>query len=157
MFYKRKHGLDYRAIRLPNVVGPGAITHGYLEYFNKTIEESARGNAYTVYVKPQTRIPVIHIQDAVRAFMELASAPLERIRTANYITLGPAPIPTHADLVAVVRAKLPAARIDYQINEPVQRLIDSACATAYDDSCARKEWGWKHQYGLQEMVDSFLD
>ncbi len=89
--------------------------------------------------------------------MELASAPLEQIRTANYITLGPAPIPTHADLVAVVRAKLPGARIDYQINEPVQQLIDSACATAYDDSFARKEWGWKHQYGLQEMVDSFIE
>ncbi len=156
LFYKRKYGLDYRAIRLPNVIGPGAITHGYLEYFNKTIEESARGNAYTVYVGPQTRIPVIHIQDAVRAFMELASAPLEQIQTTNYITLGPTPMPTHADLVTAVRAKLPDARIEYKINEPVQKLIDSVCAERYDDSFARREWGWKHQYDLPEMVNSFV-
>jgi threonine 3-dehydrogenase len=138
------------------VIGPGAITHGYLEYFNKTIEESARGNAYTVYVGPQTRIPVMHIQDAVRAFMELASAPLEQLRTTNYIALGPTPMPTHADLVTAVRAKLPRARIEYQINEPVQKLIDSVCAVSYDDSCARKEWGWKHRYDLPEIVDSFM-
>jgi threonine 3-dehydrogenase len=156
LFYKRKYGLDYRAIRLPNVIGPGAITHGYLEYFNKTIEESVRGNAYAVYVGPQTRIPVIHIQDAVRAFMELASAPLEQIRTTNYITLGPTPMPSHADLVTAVRAKLPAAKIEYKIDEPIQKLIDSVCAKAYDDSCARKEWGWKHQYDLPEIVDSFV-
>jgi nucleoside-diphosphate-sugar epimerase len=52
LFYKRQYGFDYRGIRLPNVIGPGAVTHGYLEYFNKTIEESARGNPYTVYVGP---------------------------------------------------------------------------------------------------------
>jgi len=156
LFYKRTHGLDYRGIRLPNVIGPGALTHGYLEYFNKTIEESARGNPYTVYVGPQTRIPVIHIEDAARAFIELAAAPLAQVQTTNYIVLGPTPSPTHADLATAVRAKIPGARIDYKINEPVQTLIDSVTAKPYQDAFARKEWGWKHQYDLPEMVDSFL-
>ncbi len=156
LFYKRKYGLDYRGIRLPNVIGPGAITHGYLEYFNKTIEESIRGNAYTCYVGPQTRIPVIHIQDAIRAFIELSSAPMAQIQTTNYIILGPTPSPTHADLTAAVRAQIPDAMIDYRINESVQKLIDSVTAKAYQDSFARKEWGWRHQYDLLEMVDSFL-
>jgi hypothetical protein len=44
----------------------------------------------------------------------------------------------------------------YQINEPVQKLIDSVSAKPYEDACARKEWGWKQQYSLAEMVDSFL-
>ncbi len=156
LFYKRKYGLDFRGIRLPNVIGPGALTHGYLEYFNKTIEESARGNAYTCYVGPQTRIPVIHVQDAVRAFIELSSAPQAQIQTTNYIILGPTPSPTHADLVAAVRAKIPGAMIDYRVNDSVQKLIDSVTAKSYQDSCARKEWGWTHQYNLLEMVDSFL-
>ena len=156
LFYKRKYGLDYRGIRLPNVIGPGAVTHGYLEYFNKTIEESVLGRPYTVYVGPQTRIPVIHVQDAARAFIELATAPLAQIKTTNYIILGPTPSPTHEDLVACVRAKIPSAKIDYQINEPVQKLIDGICAKPYEDACARKEWGWKQQFNLAEMVDSFL-
>jgi len=141
LFYKRKYGLDYRGIRLPNVIGPGAETHGYLEFFNKTIAESAKGKPYTVYVGPETRIPVVHIEDAARAFIELAAAPLARIKTTNYIILGPTPLPTHADLVAAVQARIPAARIDYQVDESVQKLIDTVCAKPY---------------GLAEMVDSFL-
>lgn len=156
LFYRRKYGLDYRGIRLPNVIGPGAGTHGYLEYFNKTIEESSHGRPYTVYVGPQTRIPIIHVQDAAQAFIELAAAPLVQIKTTNYIVLGPTPSPTHGDLVTCVRAKIPGAKIDYQINEPVQKLIDSVCEKPYEDICAKKEWGWKHRYSLPEMVDSFL-
>ncbi len=157
LFYKRKYGLDYRGIRLPNVIGPGALTHGYLEYFNKTIEESAKGHPYTCYVGPQTKIPVMHIQDAARAFVELAAAPITEIKTINYIILGPTPMPTHADLVNIVRAKMPSAKIDYEINGPVQKIIDSACAKAYQDSFAQREWGWKHKYGLTEIVDSFFN
>ncbi len=157
LFYKRKYGLDYRGLRLPNVIGPGTETHGYLEYFNKTIEECARGRRYTVCVRPETTIPVIHVQDAARAFIELAAAPLAQIKTTNYIILGPKPSPTHRDLVACVRKKIPGAKIEYQINELVQKLIDNACAKSYDDACARTEWGWKERYGLIEMVDSFIE
>ncbi len=156
LFYKRKYGLDYRSIRLPNVIGPGAETHGYLEYFNKTIEESAHGRPYTAYVGPQTRIPVIHVQDAARAFVELAAAALVQIKTTNYIILGATPSPTHGDLVACVRAKIPGAKIDYHVNESVQKLIESVSAKPYEDGCARNEWGWKQQYNLADMVDSFL-
>jgi threonine 3-dehydrogenase len=98
----------------------------------------------------------MHVHDTARAFIELASAPLSQIQTTNYIVLGPKPLPTHADLVTAVRQKIPGARIDYRIDEPVQKLIDSVTAKPYEDSFARKEWGWKHQYNLPEMVDSFL-
>jgi nucleoside-diphosphate-sugar epimerase len=100
---------------------------------------------------------VIHVQDAARAFIELAMAPLARIKTTNYIILGPTPSPMHEDLVTCVRAKIPSAKTDYQINEPVQKLIDSVTGKAYEDACARKEWEWKPQYNLAEMVDSFLN
>jgi NAD dependent epimerase/dehydratase family len=41
--YRRLHGLDYRGLRLPNINGPGTTSHGYLEYFNKAIEEGVSG------------------------------------------------------------------------------------------------------------------
>lgn len=157
LFFKRKYGLDYRGIRLPNVIGPGAETHGYLEYFNKTIERSARRQPYTVYVRPETTIPVIHIEDATRAFIEIAEAPLDQIKTTNYMVLGPQPSPSHGDLVACLQKRIPGVRIEYEINEQIQKLIDDSCAKAYQDACARSEWGWKERYGLTEMIDSFLE
>jgi nucleoside-diphosphate-sugar epimerase len=55
LFYKRQYGFDYRGLRLPNIIGPGTQTHGYLEYFNKTIEESTKGHPYSIYVAPHIR------------------------------------------------------------------------------------------------------
>ena len=52
---------------------------------------------------------------------------------------------------------LPGARIEYKIDERVQELIDRVCARPYDDSYARKEWGWTHRYDLPEIVGSFVE
>ena len=98
--YRRLYGLDFRGIRLPNVNGPGTTTHGYLEYFNKAIEEAVRGRPYSIYVEPHVRIPILHVADAARAFYELATAPADSIRTVNYTILGPTPAPTAQDQAA---------------------------------------------------------
>jgi len=156
LFYKRQYGFDYRGLRLPNVIGPGTQTHGYLEYFNKTIEESAKGNAYSLYVAPHITIPVMYIHDAARAFVELAAAPIERIKTVNYIVLGPTPFPTAEELVQTVTAKIPGARLDFQIDQKVSDLIESVTARPFEDKYARQEWGWRHRYSVKDIVDEFL-
>ena len=46
--YRRLYGLDFRGLRLSNVNGPGAKTHGYLESFNKAIEEGVAGRPYSM-------------------------------------------------------------------------------------------------------------
>jgi nucleoside-diphosphate-sugar epimerase len=125
LFFKRQYGFDYRGLRLPNIIGPGTQTHGYLEYFNKAIEESANGHSYSIYVAPHVRIPIMYIHDAARAFLELAQAPLVRIKTTNYIILGPTPSPTAQDLVHSVTVKIPGARLDFQVDATISRLIES--------------------------------
>jgi len=156
LFFKRKYGFDFRALRLPNIVGPGTQTHGYLEYFNKAIEESAKGCPYSIYVAPHIRIPVLSIQDAVRAFVELAEAPRDRIKTTNYIILGPTPPPTAQELVAAITARIPGAKLDFKIDETVSKLIETVAARPYDDTNARQEWGWQPNFNLDAIVEGFL-
>jgi threonine 3-dehydrogenase len=154
--YRRLHGLDYRSLRLPNVNAPGTTTHGYLEYFNKTIEESVQGRAYSIYVEPHVRIPIMHVADAARAFIELAAAPLDAIRTVNYTILGPTPAPTAQDLVKATKARFPGAKLDFKVNPPVSALIDAVGGQPFDDHFARAEWGWRHQYDLDRIIESFV-
>jgi nucleoside-diphosphate-sugar epimerase len=156
LFYKRQYGFDYRGLRLPNIIGPGTQTHGYLEYFNKAIEESAKGHPYSVYVAPQIGIPIMHIQDAARAFLELAQAPLAQLKTVNYIVLGPVPFPTAQELVDTVKAKMPWAKLDFQVNEKISKVIESLTARPFEDRYARQEWGWQHRYSVEDIVDQFL-
>jgi nucleoside-diphosphate-sugar epimerase len=153
--YRRLYGFDYRGLRLPNVNGPGTTTHGYLEYFNKAVEESVAGRPYSIYVAPHVWIPVIHIADAVRAFVELAEAPKEAIRTVNYTVLGPTPAPTAQELVDMVKARIPGAKLDFRVDERVSALISTMGVRPFDDHCARTEWGWKYRFDLAAIIDSF--
>ena len=156
LFYRRQHGLDYRGLRLPALIGPGTMAHGYAEYFNKVIEESAKGNPYVVYVEPRNRMPLVHIKDAAKAFVDLAAAAPERIKTVNYIVIGPTPTPSAQELVDLVKARIPGAKIEFKVNESIQKMMDQALLLPLDDRYARQEWGWKPAYDLDAIVDDFL-
>lgn len=141
--YRRLHGIDFRGLRLATVLGPGAETHGYLEYFNKAIEESIKGKPYAVYVAPHSRVPIVHVNDAARAFVELAAAPADQIKTVNYNLLGQPETPSAQDLVDAVKAKIPEARLSFEVNQEFQKMLDSNIVKPFDDSRARSEWAGK--------------
>jgi nucleoside-diphosphate-sugar epimerase len=154
-FYKRKYGLDYRGVRYPSIVGPGVKTPGIVQYNAWVIEECGKGNPYTMYVKPETRCPVMYFKDASRAIVMLGQAPLENIKMVNYIVAGPTPAASAQELVDLVKAKVPAARIDFKVDGERQKVIDKF-SIPLDDSLARKEWGWKCEYDQERIVDDFL-
>lgn len=128
---------------------------GYLEYFNKAIEESMAGRPYSIYVEPHVRIPILHVADAARAFYERSQAPATSIRTVNYAVLGPRPAPTAQELVDAVKEAVPEARVDFKVNREVSRLVEVIGGLNFDDRYARTEWGWKHQFDLTRIIESF--
>ena len=155
LFYRRKYGLDFRAIRYPSVVGPGITTPGVVQYTSWAIEESARGRPFTIWVAPETRFPIIYFKDAARAIVELGAAPPDRVKTVNYLIAGPTPIASAGELAELVRAKVPEARLDFQPDPTLQPMIERA-ALPIDDRNARVEWGWRAHYDQERIVDDFL-
>jgi len=156
LFYKRKYGLDFRSVRYPAVVGPGVETPGVVQYTSWVIEESAKGNPYTIYVKPETRCPVIYFKDAARALIELGRAAVERIKMVNYLVAGSPPIVTARELAELVKSRVPNAQIDFEPDLELQKILDKSLLP-FDDSLARKEWGWKPEYNQERIVDDFLE
>lgn len=155
LFYKRKYGLDYRGIRYPSIVGPGVKTPGVVQYTSWVIEECAKGNPYTMYVKPETRCPVMYYKDGGRAIVMLAEAPLENIKMVNYIIAGAVPIASAQELVDLVKKKIPSARIDFKPDLELQKILDKLLLPL-DDRKAREEWGWKPAYNQEAIVDDFI-
>lgn len=155
-FYKRKHGLDFRGVRYPSIVGPGVKTPGIVQYNAWVIEECAKGRPYVMYVKPETRCPVMYFKDSARAIVMLGEAPVEKIKMVNYIVAGPTPAASAQELVDLVKAKVPGARIDFQVDENRQKIIDGF-TKPLDDGLARKEWGWEPAYDQERIVDDFLE
>ena len=111
-FYRRKYGIDYRCVRYPSIVGPGVRTPGSVQYTSWVIENAAKGNPFTIWVRPETRVPLLYFKDAALATVALAEAPADRIKMVNYLLGGPRP--TALELVNLVRQRFPEAEINFR-------------------------------------------
>ncbi len=155
LFYRRKYGLDFRGIRYPSVVGPGVATPGVVQYTSLMIEAAARGEPFTVWVEPETRIPIMYITEAAAATVLLARAPRENIRMVNYLVDGLKPTPTAAELAEAVRGRIPGAEITFEPDPNIQPLV-RGLVRPLDDSRAREEWGWEPTHDLGRLIDDFI-
>jgi threonine 3-dehydrogenase len=155
LFYKRKYSLDFRGVRYPAIVGPGVKTPGVGQFTSWVIEECAKGNPFTIWVQPETRIPVLYFKDAARAIVKLREAPLENIKTVNYLLAGVTPIATAGELADLVRAKVPGAQVDFEPDLGLQKILDKLLLPL-DDGNAQKDWDWKPEYDQERIVDDFL-
>lgn len=156
LFYRRKFGLDFRGVRYPSIVGPGVKTPGVVQYTSWVIEECAKGNPYTMYVKPDTKCPVMYYKDAARAIVMLREAPLADIKMVNYVIAGVTPIATAQELADMVKDRLPDAQINFEPDLELQKILDKLLLPV-DDSIGRKEWNWKPEYNQERIVDDFLE
>ena len=123
-FYRRKYDIDFRCVRFPSIVGPGVRTHGSVQYTSRVIEESANGNPFTIWVRPDTRVTLLYVKDAALAMVALAEVPADRIRMVNYVLGGPRP--SAQELADLVAAKLPGAQIDFDVDEDIQNRLDKS-------------------------------
>ncbi|MBT5193660.1 MAG: NAD-dependent epimerase/dehydratase family protein [Rhodospirillaceae bacterium] len=154
LFFKDKYGLDFRGIRYPSVIGPGVTTPSNVQYTSWMIEESAKGNPFTVWTTPETKVPVMYITEAATATVQLARAPLQDIKMVNYLVDGLKPTPTAGDIADAVRARIPNAEIDF-VPDPARPGLHGR-SQSIDDSYAREEWGWRPTHDLPRMIDDFL-
>ena len=156
LWYRRKFGLDFRGLRYPSVVGPGVRTPGITQYTSWMIETAARGEPFTVWVREDTRCPVLYYRDAAKAAVQLAGAPHDDIAAVNYLVDGIVPTPSAGEIAAAVRARIPGADIAFETDEERQTILDAA-RMPMDDSRAREEWGWAPAYDLDGAVDDLIE
>lgn len=154
LFYRRRYNIDFRCVRYPSIVGPGVRTPGALQFVSEMIESSARGNPYCIRLRPDTRVPLLSIQDAARAAVELALADADSIQMVNYLVAGVCP--TIQELADVISDRIPTANITFDVNEKLQHQVDQA-VHPIDDQFARKEWNWKPQDTTESMVTDILN
>jgi threonine 3-dehydrogenase len=155
-YYTRRYGLDFRSIRLPAVVGPGAKTRNVSIYNAWSIEKSFFAEPYEIFVEPEIACPVIYFKDVARAFLSLAGTAREKIKTMNYLIVGVTPMPQARHLVAAIEKRLPKARLSYKPEKLAMDFHKMSQGVRWDESPAVNEWGWRPGYSLEEMVDDFI-
>lgn len=154
-YYFDRYGLDVRSLRYPGLISykakPGGGTTDYaVDIFYKAMA----GELFECFLSPDTVLPMMFMDDAVRATLELMDAERVKISVRSSYNLSAVSFAPR-DLAEEVRKNLPGFEIRY-VPDFRQAIADSWPAII-DDSVARSDWGWKHRFGIKEIVKEMLE
>jgi nucleoside-diphosphate-sugar epimerase len=150
-----RSGIDVRGVRYPGLISylapaGGGTTDYAVEIFHAAIETGH----YECFVSADTRLPMMYMDDAIRATLELMDAPIESLGDARggYNIAGASF--SVAELVASIQRHLPDFTCTYAPDER-QAYADS-WPDEVEDDIARAEWGWNPAFDLDATVDAMF-
>ena len=136
-YYHARYGLDMRSVRYPGLISSKTMPGGGTTDYAISIFHAA-GKEYSCYLSEGTRLPMMYMDDAVRATIELMEAPEENIKIRTSYNIAAMSF-TPDELAGAIREELNGFEICYWPDER-QAIADSWPASINDDPAA-KDWG----------------
>ena len=153
--YWKQYGVDVRGLRFPGLISwkapaGGGTTDYAVDIFRAAIEFGH----YECFVSEDTRLPMMYMDDAIRATERIMQADLESLgdSRAGYNIKGISF--TAGELADKIAERIPEFTCDF-IPDFRQKVADS-WPNDVDDQPARDDWGWKADYDLGRMVDEMI-
>ncbi|KAI8427567.1 hypothetical protein MSG28_002072, partial [Choristoneura fumiferana] len=151
-YYYYKFGLDFRCLRFPGVISSDPPGGGTTDYAIAIFHDLLRKGNYQCYLKPDTRLPMMHVRDALRALSEFLEAPNEILNRRVYNVTSMSFTPE--ELADKMAKYLPDLKITYRPDSR-QDIADS-WPQVFDDSEARRDWSWKPEVDLDNLVELMM-
>ncbi len=154
-YYYSRFGVDTRSVRFPGIISNGCLPGGgTTDYAVEVFYEIIRSGKYTCPIPENTYMDMLYMPDALNACTQLMDADpsmLVHRNSFNVTSMSFSP----KKLFAAISKRVPGAEFSYDI-DPVKAEISASWPDNMDDSCAREEWGWNPQWGMEEMIDDML-
>ncbi len=154
-YYYIKYGVDVRSVRFPGLisykVAPGGGTTDYaVAIFYGALE----GQKYTCFVNEETILPMMYMDDAIKSIIMIMNVDADKIKIRTSYNLTAISF-SAKDLEKEIQKIIPELIVEYKPDER-QRIADS-WPKVIDDSEARKDWGWNHDFGITKMTEVMLE
>jgi nucleoside-diphosphate-sugar epimerase len=154
-YYVARYGLDIRGLRYPGLISASAPAGGgTTDYAVEIFHHALERGAYTCYLEPDTRLPMMYMPDAIRAALELMEADSANLHFHNAYNLHAMSF-TPAELAGAIRRRLPHFEMRYAV-QPERQAIAESWPHFVDDGAAREDWGWRPVYDLALMTVDML-
>ncbi len=154
-YYFNKFGVDVRSVRYPGLISwktmPGGGTTDYaVEIYHKALSDQA----YTCFLNESTSLPMMFMDDAIRATLELMESDSEKIKVRSAYNLSAMSF-TPAEISKSIQNQLPEFETTYEPD--FRQSIADSWPSSIDDSAARQDWGWKAEFDLTRTTQEMLN
>ncbi|SHI73425.1 NAD-dependent epimerase/dehydratase family protein [Flavobacterium haoranii] len=149
-YYYAQYGVDVRSIRYPGLISwsteaGGGTTDYAVDIYHKAITEGT----FTSFLGKNSELPMMYMDDAIKATIEIMQAPKENIKIRSSYNLAAMSF-TPKQIGEEIKKHYPNFTLDYEPDFR-QKIADSWPASI-DDTSAREDWGWKNDYDLENMT-----
>lgn len=153
-YYFNKFGVDVRSIRYPGLISykspPGGGTTDYaVDIFFK----AKREGKFTCFLSEKTALPMMFMDDAIRATLQLMDAPSEKLRIRSAYNLGGISF-TPEEIVQEIKKHCPGFQVNYAPD--FRQAIADSWPNSIDDQYAQKDWNWQTEFDLEKMTQEML-
>ncbi len=153
-WYHRNRGVDVRSLRYPGLIGykakPGGGTTDYaVEIFFRAVAQ----RKYVCFLKPDTSLPMMYMDDAVKATLDLMEAPSENVKVRSSYNVSAMSF-SPSEIAEEIKKIIPGFTIGYEPD--FRQDIADSWPRSVDDSVARADWGWQPGFDLPAMVADVL-
>jgi nucleoside-diphosphate-sugar epimerase len=154
-YYHNKFGVDVRSIRYPGLISYTSLPGGgTTDYAVDIFYHAKKSGNYTSFLNKDSALPMMYMEDAIRATIELMESPAENVKIRSSYNLAGISF-TPAQLVESIQKLMPDFSIQY--NPDFRQAIADSWPNSIDDSAAQQDWNWKMKYDLDAMTQIMLE
>ena len=153
-YYHKQYGVDVRSVRYPGLISwsteaGGGTTDYAVDIYHKAITDGS----FTCFLSENTELPMMYMDDAIKATIGIMQAPSEKIKIRSSYNLAAMSF-TPKQIGEEIKKHYDNFEISYEPDFR-QKIADSWPASI-DDATAREDWGWKNDFNIENMtVDMF--
>jgi len=154
-YYHNKYGVDVRSVRYPGLISyktlPGGGTTDYaVDIYHKAIKHKK----YICFLSAETTLPMMYMEDAINATINIMDVSANKIKNRSAYNLAAISF-NPEEITKSIKKHIPDFEISY--DPDFRQAIADSWPQSIDDSEAREDWGWKHQFSLEDMTKIMLD
>jgi nucleoside-diphosphate-sugar epimerase len=153
-WYFHKFGVDVRSLRYPGLIGwKSAPGGGTTDYAVHIFHQALKNKTYECFLSAQTALPMMHMEDAIRATIEIMHAPSEQIKIRGSYNLAGISF-TPEQIASEIKKHIPDFTISY--NPDFRQAIADSWPKSINEDRAKEDWGWSSKYDLSSLVENML-
>ena len=149
-YYFLKYGVDVRSLRYPGIISykspPGGGTTDYaIEIFHAAINLGF----YDSFIAKEVTLPMVYMNDAIRATMQIMQVDRKKLTINSSYNLAAISF-NPEEIYNEIKLLFPKFKITY--SPDFRNDIALSWPSVIDDSFARNDWGWEHNFDLKKTT-----